>query len=135
MKYADENKILLDLNEKDDDGEYPILLSVYRGIKYVKLLIEYADKHHIILEMNDHNKNKRYPLLMATFKNNIEIVQYLINYASNHGLILDLNKKLDIINIHKKNEGALSIEVENLKEDNIRLLEMLKQSNVPSIKI
>ncbi len=60
--------------------------------------------------------------------------QKRINKQQNK-IILDLNKKLDIINIHKKNEGALSIEVENLKEDNIRLLEMLKQSNVPSIKI
>ena len=59
--------------------------------------------------------------------------QKKINKQQNK-IISDLNKKLDIINIHKKNEGALSIEVEHLKEDNIRLLEILKQSNDPSIK-
>lgn len=47
--------------------------------------------------------------------------------------ITDLQKQLDIINIHKKNEGALSLEVEHLKKDNIRLLEMMKQSDDPTI--
>ncbi len=49
-------------------------------------------------------------------------------------IISNLQKQLDIINIHKKNEGALSIEVEHLKQDNIRLLEMLKKSNDPNVK-
>ena len=49
-------------------------------------------------------------------------------------MISDLQKKLDIINIHKKNEGALALEVEHLKEDNIRLLEMMKESSDPAIK-
>ena len=59
--------------------------------------------------------------------------QRKINRQQNK-IISDLHKQLDIINIHKKNEGALSLEVEHLKEDNFRLLEMLKQSNDPSIK-
>ena len=88
-------------------------------------------------------KNKKFRPLSVTHRlnqnerdiSNKELEeQKRINKQQNK-IILDLNKKLDIINIHKKNEGALSIEVENLKEDNIRLLEMLKQSNVPSIKI
>ena len=88
-------------------------------------------------------KNKKFRSLSVTHRlnqnerdiSNKELEeQKRINKQQNKR-ILDLNKKLDIINIHKKNEGALLIEVENLKEDNIRLLEMLKQSNVPSIKI
>ena len=59
--------------------------------------------------------------------------QKKINKEQNK-IISDLQKQLDIVNIHKKNEGALSLEVDHLKEDNIRLLEMLKQSNDPSIK-
>ena len=49
-------------------------------------------------------------------------------------MISDLQKQLDIINIHKKNEGALALEVSHLKEDNIRLLEMMKESKDPSVK-
>ena len=59
--------------------------------------------------------------------------QKKINKQQNK-IISDLQKQVDIVNIHKKNEGALSIEVEHLKEDNIRLLEMLKQSNDPNIR-
>ena len=59
--------------------------------------------------------------------------QRKINKEQNK-IISDLQKQLDTINIHKKNEGALSIEVEHLKEDNIHLLEMLKQSNDPEIR-
>ena len=59
--------------------------------------------------------------------------QKKINKQQNK-IISDLQKQVDIVNIHKKNEGALSLEIEHLKEDNIRLLEMLKQSNDPNIK-
>ena len=59
--------------------------------------------------------------------------QKKINKQQNK-MISDLQKQLDIINIHKKNEGALAVEVEHLKEDNIRLLEMMKESTDPAIK-
>ena len=59
--------------------------------------------------------------------------QKRINKQQNK-MISDLQKQLDIINIHKKNEGALAIEVEHLKKDNIRLLELLRQSDDPEIK-
>ena len=59
--------------------------------------------------------------------------QKKINKRQNK-MISDLQKKLDITNIHKKNEGALALEVEHLKEDNIRLLEMMKDSSDPAIR-
>mgnify|MGYP002624821941 CR=1 FL=1 len=59
--------------------------------------------------------------------------QKKINKKQNK-MISDLKKKLDITNIHKKNEGALALEVEHLKEDNIRLLEMMKESSDPAIR-
>ena len=49
-------------------------------------------------------------------------------------LISDLQKQLDVVNIHKKNEGALSLEIDHLKQDNIRLLEMMKESTDPKIR-
>ena len=59
--------------------------------------------------------------------------QKKINKQQNK-LISDLQKQLDVVNIHKKNEGALSLEVDHLKQDNIRLLEMMKESSDPKIR-
>ena len=59
--------------------------------------------------------------------------QKKINKQQNK-IISDLQKQLDVINIHKKNEGALSLEVEHLKQDNIRLLEMMKESDDPKTR-
>lgn len=59
--------------------------------------------------------------------------QKKINKQQNK-IISDLQKQLDVVNIHKKNEGALSLEVDHLKQDNIRLLEMMKESTDPKIR-
>ena len=59
--------------------------------------------------------------------------QKKINKQQNK-LISDLQKQLDVVNIHKKNEGALSLEIDHLKQDNIRLLEMMKESSDPKIR-
>ena len=59
--------------------------------------------------------------------------QKKINKQQNK-IISDLQKQLDVVNIHKKNEGALSLEVNHLKQDNIRLLEMMKESTDPKIR-
>ena len=59
--------------------------------------------------------------------------QKKINKQQNK-LISDLQKQMDVVNIHKKNEGALSLEIDHLKQDNIRLLEMMKESTDPKIR-
>ena len=59
--------------------------------------------------------------------------QKKINKQQNK-IISDLQKQLDVVNIHKKNEGALSLEIDHLKQDNIRLLEMMKESSDPKIR-
>ena len=59
--------------------------------------------------------------------------QKKINKQQNK-IISDLQKQLDVVNIHKKNEGALSLEIDHLKQDNIRLLEMMKTSDDPKIR-
>jgi len=52
LDYASKNKIILELNEKDIDGWYPLLeVTYYNNTEIVKLLIEYANKNKIILEL------------------------------------------------------------------------------------
>ena len=113
-------------------------------VKYENLHKDLESKAKIIDKLNDElsEKNKKIRSLSVNNKlnqNERDISkkelenQRKINKEQNKK-ITDLQKQLDIINIHKKNEGALSLEVEHLKEDNIRLLEMMKQSNDPIIK-
>ena len=46
-----QHHIILELNEKDEYGYYPLLLAISKNnIEIVKLLLEYALQHHIILE-------------------------------------------------------------------------------------
>jgi len=94
LKNSTENKKILELNEKDKYGFYPLLWAIFwNNIEIVQLLIEYANQHQIILKLNEKNKYGNYPLLVAIYNNNIEIVQLLIDYANQHQIILEYDKK------------------------------------------
>jgi len=50
INYVDKNNIILELNEKDHDGYYPLLLaSNNNNNEMVHLLIDYAIKNNIVL--------------------------------------------------------------------------------------
>jgi len=80
------NKIILKLNEKDNDGQYPLLIvSLHSNLKIFKLLINYVNDNNITLELNEKYKNV-YPLLLAVAYYNIKMVQLLINYANKNNI-------------------------------------------------
>jgi len=95
------NKGIIKLNEKTQNGDYPLLnaCNYYwyeNNVKYieiVKLLIQYANKNNIILKLNEKNNNGFYPLLKASYNSDIEIVKLLIEYADKNNIILKLNEK------------------------------------------
>ena len=90
LDYAVENKIILDLNEKDINIWYPLLDAIFiNNIKMVQFLIDYANKNNIILILNRKNGNGWNPLLRATSYNNIEIVKLLIDYANKNKIIFE----------------------------------------------
>ncbi|OUM67754.1 hypothetical protein PIROE2DRAFT_4705 [Piromyces sp. E2] len=92
MHYAIANKIPLEINDKNEEGEYPLLCAICKEqIEMVQLLISYAEQSNIILKMNEKNNNGDYPLLCASF--NIDMVQLLINYATENGITLEMNDK------------------------------------------
>jgi len=62
-----------------------------------------------------------------TFKDELE-QQKLINQKQIEK-ISELEKKIDEFYIQKESEGSLLLEIEHLKDDNIRLLEMLKNTS------
>ena len=43
--------------------------------------------------------------------------------------ISELEKKIDSLYVEKQSEGGLLLEIEHLKDDNLRLLQMLKSTN------
>ena len=54
LDYATEHKIILELNEKNKYGNYPLLRVTYcDNIEIVKLLIDYATENKIILKLNE----------------------------------------------------------------------------------
>jgi len=54
IDYADKNKIILELNEKDNDGDFPLLWACRENnIEIIQLLINYANENNIILELNE----------------------------------------------------------------------------------
>ena len=51
LKNSTENKKILELNEKNEDGYYPLYWAIFKNnIEIVKLLLEYALQHQIILD-------------------------------------------------------------------------------------
>ena len=63
LDYAIKNKIILELNEKNEDGSYPLLKAINNNnIEIVQLLIDYATENKIILELNEKNIDGYYPL-------------------------------------------------------------------------
>ncbi|KAG4085023.1 ankyrin repeat-containing domain protein [Neocallimastix lanati (nom. inval.)] len=114
---AMDNEIILELNEKNEDGRYPFLEAIsHDNIEIVKLLIDYANKNKIILELNEKNEDGRYPLFVATSHNNIEVVKLLIDYANKNKIILELNEK---------NEDGRYPLLEATSHDNIEMAKLL----------
>jgi len=116
MEYAHQHKIVLELNEKNNNGWYPLYMSIYNNnIDIVKLLIIYANQNKIILELNEKDKFFGYnPLYCAIFRNNMSIVKLLIDYAKKHHIILEYDKNNIGNNSEIKN---LLQKYENEKED------------------
>ncbi|OUM60456.1 hypothetical protein PIROE2DRAFT_13764 [Piromyces sp. E2] len=94
IDYANNNNIVLNINEKDNYGDYPFFMAcMIDNIKMVQLLIEYANINHIIFNVNEKDENGSYPLISIFINNNVEMFQLLIKYANENNIILELNDK------------------------------------------
>jgi len=90
------NSILL-INNKDNDGKYPILWAIINNnVEMVKLIMECAYKNNVILTINDRTRYGDYPLLTAVTNNNVEMTHLIIDYAKKVNILLKINEN-DII--------------------------------------
>jgi len=84
----------LNINEKNKEGKYPLLLAVKKdNFEMVYSIIDYANKNHIRLTLEENNKTKEYPLVLAAKNNNMKIVNLLIDYANINNIILNVELK------------------------------------------
>jgi len=59
MKYAKKKKFVLNINEVDNEGYYPLYFAVkYKNIKLIKMLFKYAKYYNITLKMDEKLSNK-----------------------------------------------------------------------------
>jgi len=93
----------LNINEKDEYGNYPLLWAcIKNNTEMVQLLMNYANQKDITLTINDkENDYGQFPLFWACYKNNTEMVQLLMNYANNQKeMTLILNDKVEVSNFN-----------------------------------
>ena len=105
-------------------------------IKYDTLNKEISEKEKKIKNLNEQIKAKEESIKYFTINDNLE-KKFQLNYKSeldqeknkNKKLqekIIQLNKQIDALYIQNQSESLLNLEIEKLKNDNIRLIQMLK---------
>ncbi len=63
IDYANKHNITLNINDKEKEGYYPLLIATSKdNIEMVQLIIDYANKNNIILDINDKNNFGDNPL-------------------------------------------------------------------------
>jgi len=122
INYSNDNNIILNLNRKNEEGNYPLLIAcINKNMDMIQLFIDYANKNNIILNINEKNKDGKFPLLIACINKNIDMIQLFIDYANKNNIILNINEKnkdgkfplliasnngnVELINLLVKNSG------------------------------
>ncbi|KAL6626038.1 ankyrin, partial [Neocallimastix sp. 'constans'] len=135
INYANNNSnIILNINEKDKNENYPLLKAVIlNDIEIVKLLMDYATRNNHILEINDKNEDGYTPIFGVMDNNNFEIFKMLVNYAKNNSIKLLLNEN-DIEKVISKN--VYYVHLKSISEVNSKfkgLIYLYKTKNIIEI--
>jgi len=90
LDYANENNIIIDINRKNNQGNFPLLLAI-RGnsVEVVQLLIDYAKTHHITLDVDQLEFYNRHFVVNPDDKDKIkyntkEITEIILEYKKNY---------------------------------------------------
>ena len=123
IEYANQHQIILELNEKDKDGQYPLYWAISnRNVEIVQLLLKYALQHQIILKLNEKDIYGQYPLYWAIRYNNIEIVKLLLKYALQNKISLEYEKNYWFI----EDKPKIKILIQNY-EQGIEMMKVIKK--------
>ncbi|KAL6625923.1 ankyrin [Neocallimastix californiae] len=139
MNYANNNNnsnnnITLEVNEKNNDGWYPLLAAIdNNNFEMVELLIDNANRNNIILELNEKNKNEYFPVFGIMNNNHIKMFKSLLYYIKEKNIRLVINEN-DIENVISNNNGNYNIK--DVSEINIEFIKLLhKYKSIDQIKI
>jgi len=112
LKYAYNNIIILDINERDNYGNTLLVWSIRNNIEMAKLIIEYADRNNIFININKQTDDGIYPFLIS--------IKLLIDYANKNDIILNIDEK-DITKASKMNKDIKKFLDNYINKDNIIL--------------
>ncbi|ORX53697.1 hypothetical protein BCR32DRAFT_288103 [Anaeromyces robustus] len=125
MDYADKNNFILRINDKNENGDYPIL----------SISMSYSDGYYIgnINSKNFYEDNSNetfcYPLLYSIGDNETETVKLIFDHANKNNIILDINNNGTIwyifININEKGKDNQSLLLFTINTNNTELVKLL----------
>ena len=141
INQTNENKILEEKNLENENTIYELKtlnekIVQNNKIKYDSLIKEISEKEKTIRILNEQVQAKEESIKYFTINDNLE-KKFQLNYKTeleqeknkNKALqnkIIQLNKQIDALYIQNQSESLLMLEIEKLKNDNIRLIQMLK---------
>jgi len=101
MEYANNNYIILKINEKNKDFLYPFLCcTLNNNIEMIQLLIDYASINYRILRINGEDRYQRYPILCSIGYKNVDLINIIIEYAIKNQIVLRTTER-DIAEANK----------------------------------
>ena len=126
--YAKETNYIIDLNEKDNEGNFPLLYithktdCIYNKIKkkLVQLIIEYAFEFNIILELCEKNDTGEFTILKIF--NDYDMLILLFEYAEKLNIISDIFKYANILlynAISNNDSNIIRLIIETAQNNNI----------------
>jgi len=124
IDYANKNKIILKLNEKNIIEWYPLLRATHHNnnIEMVKVLIDYSNKNKIILELNEKDEYGCTPISESIQNNNVEMFKLLVEYSIEKGIKL----RIDENNVEKEISEKFSFcKLKNISEINSKFIELI----------
>ena len=142
INQTNKNKILEEKNLENENAIYELKtlnekIVQNNKIKYESLKKEISEKEKIIKTLNEQIKAKEESIKYFTINDNLE-KKFQLNYKKDfeeeknknknlQNKINQLNKQIDALYMQNQSESLLTLEIEKLKNDNIRLIQMLKE--------
>ncbi|OUM68004.1 hypothetical protein PIROE2DRAFT_58395 [Piromyces sp. E2] len=104
MEYADDKHIILNINDRNKYGNYPLLWAIIKNnTELVQLIIDYAIRHNIILILNDKDIQDKISIFRFMYDN-------------------DEDNNIDYNSIFRMNIVRRILSILDIKEDIIKLL-------------
>jgi len=119
-----DNKVFININEKDENGYNPFLKSISNNnYEITQILIEYAIKNDIILEINENDIKEKIKIYKNDVKNiseiDIKIIELLYKYKNNDRVEIIFSENSELLEIFENIEQF----IKKLEEEFFEVIE------------